>query len=228
MQKRVNLIKGENGEVVSVVLSDGTEIKADLVIVGAGIAPNTEFLKDSSIELDSQGGVVCDPFLQTSEHDIYAAGDVASYPYWYSGKRIRVEHWLNAGDQGSNAAFNMLGKMVPFGRVPFFWTRHYNKAIQSAGYADTCDDIIVEGSIEELKFVAFHTKGDKVLAVSACQNGKALVALQEAMAQNVMPSASSIKSGQETVESITKKVTLNKGAAKCKRESCCHKKSTNV
>jgi NAD(P)H-nitrite reductase large subunit len=64
MKQRVTSIKGgANGEVVGVVLSDGTEIKADLVIVGAGITPNTNFLKDSSVELDSKGGIVCDPFL---------------------------------------------------------------------------------------------------------------------------------------------------------------------
>jgi len=61
--------------------------------------------------------------------DIYAAGDIASYPYWHSGKRVRVEHWVVASDQGSTAAFNMLGKMVPYGKIPFFWTRFYNKSI---------------------------------------------------------------------------------------------------
>lgn len=104
-------------------------MEADLLVVGAGVRPATEFLKDSGIEMDKMGGVVCDPFLNTSDKDIYAAGDIASYPYWPTGGRCRTEHWIAALDMGTYAAFNMLGKMSPYSSIPFFWTRHYNKSL---------------------------------------------------------------------------------------------------
>ncbi len=77
------------------VLNDGSEIDVDLVILGTGIKPNTDFL-GSVVEKDGVGALLCDPFLQTSEKDIYAAGDIASYPYWVSGQRVRIDHYVNA------------------------------------------------------------------------------------------------------------------------------------
>jgi NADPH-dependent 2,4-dienoyl-CoA reductase/sulfur reductase-like enzyme len=71
--------------VTRVLLQDGTELDADLVIVGKGVRPNTDFLKGSGIQLGSDGSITCDPFLQTSVPNVYAAGDIASYPYWPNG-----------------------------------------------------------------------------------------------------------------------------------------------
>ena len=96
MKKGVKEFKSTDGAVSSVVLSDGTEIKADMVLVSAGITPATKFVENSNISLDKVGGVVCDPFLQTSAKDVYAAGDIAYFPYWPIGERIRVEHWNHA------------------------------------------------------------------------------------------------------------------------------------
>lgn len=127
MAKKINA--DSKGNVESVTLSNGETIKADLLVVGAGVRPATAFLKDSGIDMDKQGGVVCDPFLQSSDGDVYAAGDICSYPYWPTGGRTRTEHWVVALDQGTFAAFNMMGKMVPYSSIPFFWTRHYNKSI---------------------------------------------------------------------------------------------------
>lgn len=121
-------IKGENGKVKSIVLNDSTEIPVDLVLLGTGIAPATDFLA-SAVEKDKVGAIICDPFMQTSDKDIFAAGDIASFPYWQTGERVRIEHYVVALDQGSHAAFNMLGKMAPYGNIPFFWTRNYNKSL---------------------------------------------------------------------------------------------------
>lgn len=92
------LVPDADGNVKSVVLKDGSELAADLVVVGAGVRPTTQYLKGSNVELDKFGGVVCDPFLQTSVKDVYAAGDIASYPYWPTGGRARSEHWVTALD----------------------------------------------------------------------------------------------------------------------------------
>ena len=86
------------GKVNAVSLTDGTILYADLVVMGTGVTPATEFLKGSGIDIDEDGGVVCDPFLNTNWPNIFAAGDIASYPYWPTGDRTRTEHWVVALD----------------------------------------------------------------------------------------------------------------------------------
>lgn len=114
-----------HGNLVSVTLTNRKTIPADLVIFGTGVTPATSFLTNSDIKLNEDGSIVCNPFLQTSVKGIYAAGDVANYPYWPTGGRTRQEHWATSLDQGSHAAFNMLSKYVPYGQIPFFWSSHY-------------------------------------------------------------------------------------------------------
>ena len=181
MGRKFTEIKGADGKATGVVLDDGSTIDADFVLVSIGVLPATKFLQGSGIELDNMGGIVCDPFLQTSVKDIYAAGDVASYPYWQTGRRMRVEHYMTAMDQGSYSAFNMLGKMVPFGNVPFFWTRNFNKTVQYIGYAQDFDEVHIEGDVMANKFVAYYIKNGKILAVAGQQMSGAILTLMEAM-----------------------------------------------
>jgi NADPH-dependent 2,4-dienoyl-CoA reductase/sulfur reductase-like enzyme len=96
MVKKINA--DSEGKFESVELTDGTTVKGDLLVVGAGVRPATQFLKDSGLEMDKFGGIVCDPFLGTNDKDIFAAGDIASYPYWPTGGRVRSEHWVTALD----------------------------------------------------------------------------------------------------------------------------------
>jgi len=109
-----------------------------------------------------------------------------------------VEHWITAQDQGTYAAFNMLGKMTPYGNVPFFWTNHYGKGMSYVGNAMTWDEIHIDGVPRANKFIAYFIKDNKVHA--ACHQGRGgdLLTVFEAMGQNVMPSADLIKSGAET------------------------------
>lgn len=221
---KISYKAGKNGEVSAVVLENGHELKADLVVIGAGIELNTQIAIDAGLSMDKNGGISTNPFLQSSDPNIFAAGDIASFPSWHTGSNIRVEHWINAQDQGTYAAFNMLGKMTPYGNVPFFWTNHYGKGMSYVGNATTWDEIHIDGVPRANKFIAYFIKDNKVLA--ACHQGRGgdLLTVFEAMGQNVMPSADKIKSGEETPESMRKKLKLNKGGA-CKRENCCQKKS---
>lgn len=223
--RKVVEIKGDGQKATHVVLDDGTILEADLVLVGAGVQPATKFLAGSGIKTDQWGGVECDPFLATSAKDVYAAGDCASYPYWLTGRRMRIDHYMNAMDQGSYSAFNMLGKMTPFGNIPFYWTRHYNKTVQYIGHAHEFDEVHIEGDVAANKFLAFYIKDGKVLAVAGQQMSSAVLTYMEAMHQNLMPSADDIKSGKETAESLIGKLKQNKGASRCRRENCCHKKT---
>ena len=81
------ITKDQNGNINGIILNDGTLLNVDMAIIGTGIAPNTKFLDrhDSGIKIDQKGAVVCDPFLESSIKDIFAAGDVCSFPYWQTG-----------------------------------------------------------------------------------------------------------------------------------------------
>ena len=160
--------KGDNGKVKSVTLNDGRELPADLVILGTGVRPRTEFLKNSGLEMNRDGGIVCDPFMQTSKPDIFAAGDIASVPYWPTGSRTRIEHWVVALEQGTNAAFNMLDKFVPYQGIPFFWTRMYNRSLQFIGNnAVGYKEVVIKGNMNKKKFLAYYiNENDKVVAVA--------------------------------------------------------------
>ena len=100
--------------------------------------------------------------------DIFAAGDIASFPYWPTGSRARIEHWVVALEQGTNVAFNMLDKFVPYSGIPFFWTRQYNRSLQfigcnSVGYKE----VVVKGSMDQHKFLAYYINDkDQVVAVA--------------------------------------------------------------
>jgi NADPH-dependent 2,4-dienoyl-CoA reductase/sulfur reductase-like enzyme len=226
MQHQVReIVNDGKGNVKKVVMTNGTEIDCDMVVVGQGIKPNTEFLRTSDIQLAADGGLVCDPFLNTSDPNIFAAGDIVQYPYWPTGKNIRCEHWIVAQDQGSFSAFNMLGKLQPYGNIPFFWTRHYDKSLQVVGHAHKFDEVHVEGDVFGQNFIAYYMNQGRILQVSGMGRSSDVLTMQEAMHQNVMPSGQDVKSGKETPKSVYQKLKQSKGLGGCRRENCCRKKN---
>lgn len=223
---RLQEIHGQDGTVSSVTLSDGTKLDADLVILGTGVKPRTAFLKDSGITMAEDGSIIVDPFMQTNYVDIFAAGDIATYPYWPTGQRMRTEHWNVALEQGTNAAFNMLGKLIPYSYVPFFWTRHYNKSVQFVGTNEGHTEVHYSGDVAGQKFVAYYIDAkDRVIGACGMNNGQAILTIMEAIHQNVMPRGSEIKSGKETPQTIATRIKQNTGGSKCRRADCCRKKA---
>jgi 3-phenylpropionate/trans-cinnamate dioxygenase ferredoxin reductase component len=156
------------GRVTHAVLADGTEVPADLVIVGVGITPNVELAEAAG--LDVANGVVTDEHLRTSDPDIYAAGDVASFLHPMLGKRIRVEHWANARYGGRAAGSAMFGDDAPFDRVPYFYSDQYTSdpsvGMEYAGYVepDGYDQVVFRGDPAGHEFIAFWTSQQRVLA----------------------------------------------------------------
>lgn len=195
-----------------------------MLICGLGITPQTKYLKehDSGILTDKQGAIVCDPFLQSSVKDIYAAGDICSFPYWQSGKPVRVEHWIHAMDQGAYAAFNMLGKYLPYGNTPFFWTRHYGKSLQYVGHCTSYDEVIIHGDVGGHKFIAYYVKDNKIQAVSGMGTNVAVLTMFEAFNQNKVPSVDDIRNGIVTPETLKREMKLTPGRG-CTRAGCCSK-----
>jgi NADPH-dependent 2,4-dienoyl-CoA reductase/sulfur reductase-like enzyme len=144
----------------AVLIDGGWHEPADVVVVGIGVAPVTDWLADSGLEI--RDGVVCGPDLNTGVPLVYAAGDIVR---WYNPlfeEEMRVEHWTNAAEQGALAATNMLAeatgqRTTPYAPVPFFWSDQYDRRIQFLGRASGEDDVqVVAGSVATRQFVALY------------------------------------------------------------------------
>lgn len=98
MEKMVAEILGDGNQARQVVLTDGTKLDADMVLVGVGVKPSNNVTASTQIKLDHQGAIVCNEFMQTTEPDIFAAGDNVSYPYHPLGRHLRIEHYITAMD----------------------------------------------------------------------------------------------------------------------------------
>ncbi|MGB9308710.1 MAG: FAD/NAD(P)-binding oxidoreductase [Mycobacterium sp.] len=154
-------VRGD-GHVDSVVLTDGAELSADLVVVGIGSRPATEWLDGSGIEVDN--GVICDEAGRTSAPNVWALGDVAS---WRDpmGHQARVEHWSNVADQARVVVPAMLGKDVPSAVVvPYFWSDQYDLKIQCLGEPHATDVVhLVED--DGRKFLAYYERDGVLVGV---------------------------------------------------------------
>lgn len=168
MRTEARELHGENGQVKEVRLRNGTVLPADVVLAGIGVVPVTNFLKGSRIAVDARGAIYVDQFMRTSVPDVFAAGDVVSFPLsMMEGHRANIGHWQMAHSHGRIAALNMLNKHIPVNSVPFFWTSLLGKSIRYAGFGEGYTEIIMKGALEEMKFLAFYLKDDIVVAVSS-------------------------------------------------------------
>ena len=154
-------VRGE-GHVDTVVLTDGTEVPADLVVVGIGSRPATEWLDGSGIEVDN--GVICDEAGRTSAPNVWALGDVAS---WRNpmGHQARVEHWSNVAEQARVVVPAMLGRDTPSNVVvPYFWSDQYDIKIQCLGEPHATDIVhLVED--DGRKFLAYYERDGVLVGV---------------------------------------------------------------
>jgi apoptosis-inducing factor 3 len=148
-----------------VKLNSGGALGADLVVVGVGVRPRIAIAEKAGLALDR--GVAVDAYLKTSAPDIFAAGDIARWPDPHSGNSIRVEHWVVAERQGQTAARNMLGHSETFTSVPFFWSQHYDIPINYVGYAESWDELTIDGDIQAKDCLLRYKRNGRVLAVAS-------------------------------------------------------------
>ena len=186
-----------DGLIQRVVLDDESIIDADLVVVGIGVRPATDFIK--GLDMADDGSILVDETLQAAP-DVYAGGDIARFPDWRNGSSIRVEHWRLACQHGrlagSNLAWSFSGDpRRPYRGVPFFWTVHFGTSIRYVGHIDSWDEIIYHGSPEDRKFIAFYVKGDDVLAAAGTGCDTEMSAIEELMRRERMPTIVDLKRG---------------------------------
>ncbi|MFN8018972.1 MAG: FAD-dependent oxidoreductase [Acidimicrobiales bacterium] len=158
---------GAAGGPLTVRLGDGSTVEADVVVVGIGVIPNTDWLLGSGLEVGD--GVVCDETCLAAP-GVVACGDVARWPNpLFGGEPMRVEHWEHALDMGAHAARTLLadaagGRGEPFAPVPFFWSDQYDRKVQLAGRVRPDDEqAVVAGSIEARRFTVLYGRDGRVV-----------------------------------------------------------------
>jgi NADPH-dependent 2,4-dienoyl-CoA reductase/sulfur reductase-like enzyme len=191
--------KSDSSKVGGVQLKDGTVLDADLVILGVGVGPATAFLKENkSVELQKDGS------LRTNEHfevdglsDVYAIGDIATYPYHGpggNGHPVRIEHWNVAQNAGRMVAAHIKepsAQLKPF--IPIFWSALGSQLRYCGHPANGYDDLVLKGQPSEGKFAAYYTKGELVVAVASMQMDPIMTQASELMRRGTMPSKSELQ-----------------------------------
>lgn len=174
LQSEVNAIHSD-----SVELKNGEHLPADMIIVGIGVEPATNFLRSSGLDLDQRDdSVMVNSLLQSSNSHIYAAGDIAR---WDNGtsEGLRIEHWRVAQQQGMIVARNMLGENENINKyVPFFWTKQWNLNLMYVGHAPHWDEIIYRGNVIDKDFTALYIMDDKLVAAVSCNRDQECAAIE--------------------------------------------------
>ena len=168
-----------------VVLQNGERFGADFVVAGVGVRPNDTLARQAGLVVDR--GIVVDAYLETSAKGVFAIGDVARWPDPRGGGDVRIEHWVVAQRQGQAVARTLAGERAPFKDVPFFWSQHYDLAINYVGHAAEWDDIELDGSLEKRDCTVRYRRGGRLLAVATISRDRASMEAELAMEREIAP-----------------------------------------
>lgn len=167
-----------------VVSSDGREIEADLFIVGVGVIPNIELAEAAG--LDVNNGIIVNEFAQSSDSDIFAAGDCTYHKNKHYQCWLRLESIQNAVDQAKVVAKTICGKQEEYDEIPWFWSDQYDLKLQIAGLSSGYDNLIVRGDLKQgRKIAVFYFKGQTLLAVDAVNSPQEFMFGKRALAQGL-------------------------------------------
>lgn len=169
LRRQVTAFEGVD-HVRAVRCADNRLYPADVVIVGIGILPNVELAADAGIACDN--GIAVDEHCETSDPDVYAIGDCASFPSERYGRRIRLESVDNAFEQAKTAAANLCGRPVAHAKVPWFWSDQYDLKLQIVGLAQGHDHVVLRGDPASHAFACCYLRGDELLALDAVNDTK--------------------------------------------------------
>jgi len=184
--RRLEAFEG-SGRVEAVITDDGSTVEGDLVVIGAGVRPDTMLAGRAGLEVGEASGagsgIICDETLQTSVEGIFAAGDCCSYESRVHGRRLRVEHWDVALNQGRHAAAGLLGEREPYEVVPYFFSDLADWAsLEYVGPAESWDEIVVRGDPDGGEFSAWYLLGGRVAGALAVGRSEDLIAARRLIA----------------------------------------------
>jgi len=197
--KKIIASEKDSSRVGSVELENGSTLQADAVICAVGVKPATQFLKES-FDVQKDGGIdVGQDTLVKGEKDIYAVGDIARFIHPGTETEGRIEHWNVAQNLGRAAANHIAGNPTEYTKVPYFWSG-MGAQLRYSGHATDYDDVIIQGSLEDLKFAAFYAKGDKILAAASMGMDPVVSQVSELLRVGKMPSASEVRDGKSVLD----------------------------
>jgi len=201
----------DSSKIGKVHLKDGTELETDVVVEGVGIKPATEYIKDNqSIKLNDKDGslMVDDSFAVQGLKDVWAIGDIATYPYHGPGGHgnpIRIEHWnvaQNMGRSVANSINNPGSKPKPF--IPVFWSAVGSQLRYCGNTVGGYDDVIINGETDvsegKQSWVAYYTQGDEVVAVASMMKDPYMTQSAELMRRGKMPKKGELQKGVDILE----------------------------
>ncbi|MFE4197781.1 NAD(P)/FAD-dependent oxidoreductase [Paenarthrobacter sp. NPDC056912] len=166
------VIEGRGGRAAAVRTSTGESLQADIVVLAAGVSPDTSLAEGAGLVLNN--GILVDSGLHTSAPDILAAGDAANALHPFTGEHHRSEHWANALNGGKVAARSMLGKAAVLDAVPYFYTDQFNLSMEYSGFPSLASGIepVIRGSLDDGSFNAFWVRGNHVVAGMSVNQGR--------------------------------------------------------
>ena len=168
---------------LEVVCSDGTEVKADSVLIGAGVVPNIELAEEAGINCDN--GIIVNEFGQTNFKNIYACGDCTNHPNKILNKNLRLESVHNAMEQAKTVASSLMNNPMEYNQVPWFWSDQYDHKLQIVGLSGDHDVVTMRGNTNDAKFMLFYTKDEELIAVDAINNPKEFLISRKLVANKV-------------------------------------------
>ncbi len=168
---------------LEVVCSDGTEVKADSVLIGAGVVPNIELAEEAGINCDN--GIIVNEFGQTNFKNIYACGDCTNHPNKILNKNLRLESVHNAMEQAKTVASSVMNNPMEYNQVPWFWSDQYDHKLQIVGISGDHDMVTMRGNTNDAKFMLFYTKDEELIAIDAINNPKEFLISRKLVANKV-------------------------------------------
>jgi 3-phenylpropionate/trans-cinnamate dioxygenase ferredoxin reductase component len=189
--QEVDHFEGDGERVTKVVTKGGLELDCDFVVVGIGVAPDVTLAKAAGLAIGDQGGVKCTSGLQSSESNIYAAGDICEYDSPVHGKPMRIEHWDVAFNQGKTAAFNMLGRGLEHDVVPYFFS-DLADWVSMEYVGPGSGDPVIRGSMEEGEFAVFWVDDGRVTAAMSVGRSDDLDQARRLIAERTQVDASKL------------------------------------
>ena len=168
---------------LKVICSDGTEVKADSILIGAGVVPNIELAEEAGINCDN--GIIVNEFGQTNFKNIYACGDCTNHPNKILNKNLRLESVHNAMEQAKTVASSLMNNPMEYNQVPWFWSDQYDHKLQIVGLSGDHDMVTMRGNTNDAKFMLFYTKDEELIAVDAINNPKEFLISRKLVANKV-------------------------------------------
>ena len=182
--RKVSAFWGD-GSVHAVECTDGTQVPADLVIVGIGLVPNCALAESAGLKCED--GIAVDEHCRTSDPDIYAIGDCCSHPSPRYGRRIRLESVDNAFEQAKTASANICGKATAHDKTPWFWSDQYELKLQIVGLSQQYDSVVLRGDPATKSFSCCYLRDGELIALDAVNHAKDFMSARKLIAERVRP-----------------------------------------